>query len=47
LLTASVAVRSRRLRAPKKPLALFNIDLLFFRAVTPLFILAITFTLLN
>jgi hypothetical protein len=43
LLTASVAVLSRRLREPKKPFAIFNIFLLFLRAVTPLLILAIFF----
>jgi hypothetical protein len=41
LSTASVAVRSKRLLAPKKPLAIFRIFLLFFLAVTALFTLGI------
>jgi hypothetical protein len=41
LSTASVAVRSNRLLAPKKPLAILNIFLLFFLAVTALFTLGI------
>jgi hypothetical protein len=43
LLTADAAVLISRLRAPKNPLAIFKIFLLFFPAVTPLFILAIFF----
>src|SRR3990172_7485600 len=41
LLTASVAVLNKRLRAPKKPLAILNIFLLFFLAVMLLFTLGI------
>src|SRR5690606_25782137 len=44
LLTASVAVRSKRLRAPKNPLASFKTFFLLLRALTLLFILDISFS---